>query len=64
MQTVKEYTIVSAKSPVELVKAVNEKIKESWSPVGGVSTVESGPQTTSTPGILMKSTLSFQAMVR
>jgi hypothetical protein len=64
MQTVKEYTIISAKSNVELIKAVNEKIKENWYPVGGVSTVETGPQTTGTPGILMKSTISFQAMVK
>ncbi len=64
METINEYTIITAISPLELIKAVNDKIKENWYPVGGLSTVESGPQTTSTPGILKKSTISLQAMVR
>jgi hypothetical protein len=40
-QNIGEYTIVRAPKLDKLQKAVNESLKESWYPIGGVSIVDS-----------------------
>ena len=39
MQQIKEYTILTAFSPLELIDQVNSKLNEGWQPVGGTSFV-------------------------
>ena len=53
-----EYTILIANSPSELVKFVNEHIKQGWQPIGGV-------QVTSAPPVNGQAqTVSLQSMVK
>jgi len=40
-QTLSEYTIIRASKLNELQNEVNEKLKESWHPIGGISIVDS-----------------------
>jgi hypothetical protein len=62
MNQVKEYTIVTALSPNELILLVNEKISEGWQPVGGIST-QLGPPIQNT-GVISQQSISQQAMVK
>lgn len=58
MTEYKEYTIVVASAPQQLIQLVNEKIKEGWQPFGGVTIASVQPLKDAT------TTVSIQAMVK
>ena len=61
MESIKEYTIVGGISTEELISFVNEKIKEGWHPIGGVSVILGEP--VQHPNMVQNS-ISQQAMIR
>lgn len=62
MDKISEYTIVTCKSPNELIAEVNRKITEGWTPIGGVVVI-TGPMKTTNLGVAQE-TWSSQTMVR
>lgn len=58
MRKIKEYTIASALSPIDLIKIVNDKIKEDWQPIGGMTSIVFAPDGEK------QQTISNQTMVK
>ena len=63
MNAITEYQIVSHKIPDELVKTINEMIKEGWQPAGGVFVLQS-PLSENKGAYVVAETLTHQAMVK
>lgn len=62
--TIKEYTIVFAQSPSQLIKEVNTKIAEGWQPIGGIFISQGPVEQSGIPGYVQTQTISHQSMVR
>lgn len=62
MSKITEYSILTARSPNELVALVNGKINDGWVPTGGVF-ITQGPPIQSGQNIITE-TYSHQSMVK
>lgn len=63
MQKITEYQIVTERVPNDLVKKVNELIKEGWQPTGGIFIIQSPLQKKELDYIAVE-TYTSQAMVK
>jgi hypothetical protein len=64
MDNIAEYTILTATSPQDLIKYVNEHIKQGWEPTGGVQFVISPQETNLGGGYIGVQTVCIQAMIK